>query len=327
MKIGNVQLTGRALLAPMAGVTDRAFRELCVRFGAGYCVTEMVSAKALSFDDKKSSALMELGEHEHPCGIQLFGSEPRSLAGAARRALSFGPDVLDINMGCPMPKITGSGSGAALMADPARCAALVAAVRDAVPVPVTVKIRAGLDSAHKNAPQVAAACARAGAQAVTVHARTKAQLYRPGTVDLSVIRAVKQAVDVPVIGNGDVASPADAAHMLEQTGCDAVMVGRAALGNPWIFQQINAALRDQVEIIPPPGIYSRLAVMLQHISKMVEYKGERRAMREARKHVSRYLTGLRGAAAFRAQAGGLETFHDLELLAARVLAENPPENA
>lgn len=325
MRIGTVELTGQALLAPMAGVTDRAFRELCTRFGAGYCVTEMVSAKALSYGDKKSESLMEIGPAERPCGIQLFGSEPEVMAVAAKRAMDFSPDVIDINMGCPMPKINSSGSGAVLMADPGRCAALVAAVRDAVPVPVTVKIRAGLDSSHINAPQVAAACEKAGAAAVAVHARTKAQLYQPGTVDWGVIRAVRQAVGIPVIGNGDVRSPSDAAHMLEETGCDAVMVGRAAMGNPWVFQQINAALREQVEIIPPPGIFSRMYVMLQHIQRMVDYKGEHRAMQEARKHVARYLTGLHGAAAFRAQAGRLVTFHDLELLVDRILAENQPE--
>jgi tRNA-dihydrouridine synthase B len=328
LKIGNVELTGRALLAPMAGVTDRAFREMCIRFGAGYCVTEMVSSKALQYHDKKTAALMEIGPKEHPCGLQIFGSEPDTMAQAAKQALAFSPDIIDINMGCPVPKINASGSGAALMKQPELCAEIVAAVKNVVNVPVTVKMRTGWDSGSINAVEVAKACADAGADAITVHARTKMQMYRPG-VDWRVIRAVKRAVNVPVIGNGDVTGPVSAAHLLEQTGCDAVMIGRSAMGNPWIFQQINAALQNQVEIVPEPGIYQRLTVMLEHISKMVEYKGEHHAMREARKHVSWYLHGLRGAAQFRRWAGELETFHDLELLARDVLAENlnvsPPD--
>lgn len=321
MKIGNVELTGQALLAPMAGVTDRAFRELCVRFGAGYCVTEMVSAKALEYEDKKTASLMNIGPQEHPCGIQIFGSEPKTMALAAKRTLAFGPDILDINMGCPVPKIDSSGSGAALMKSPQLCGEIVSAVKNAVDVPVTVKIRTGWDSSHINAVEVAKICADAGADAIAVHARTKTQMYNPG-VDWQVIRAVKEAVAVPVIGNGDVTGPVAAAHLLEQTGCDAVMIARSAMGNPWIFQQVNAALREQVEIMPEPGIYQRITVMLQHIAKMVEYKGEHRAMREARKHVAWYLHGLHGAAEFRRRSGELETFHDLELLARDILQEN-----
>lgn len=321
LQIGDVRLTGRALLAPMAGVTDRAFREICAGFGAGSCVTEMVSAKALEYGDRKTQALMELGEEARPCGIQLFGSEPGSMATAARRAAAVGPDFIDINMGCPMPKITCSGSGAALMQHPQLCGELVAAVRGAVSLPVTVKMRSGWDSGHVNAVEVAQICEQAGACAIAVHARTKTQLYKPG-VDWRIIREVKRAVRVPVFGNGDVDSPGAAAHMLEQTGCDAVLVGRAAMGNPWIFQQINAALRDGVEMVPAPGVHERLRVLLRQAEKMVAYKGEARAMHEMRKHAGWYLHGLRGAAAFRRQAGQLEQMQDLLRLCRDVLAES-----
>jgi tRNA-dihydrouridine synthase B len=283
IKIGTVEIKGKAILAPMAGVGDRAFRETCARFGAACTVSEMVSSKALEFDDKKTLELMELGEEARPAAIQIFGSEPDVMALAARKALEFSPDFIDINMGCPAPKITGPGAGSALMKTPQLCGEIVAAVVAAVPVPVTVKIRAGWDEKSVNAVEVASICEQAGAAAVAVHARTRSQMYEP-PADWSIIKAVKEAVKIPVIGNGDVTGAQSAARMLEQTGCDAVMVGRAALGNPWIFQQINAYL-DEGRIVPPPSLSERMQIMVQHVELMCRYKGEYRAMKEARKHV------------------------------------------
>ena len=319
--IGNLELEGRAVLAPMAGVTDRAFRELCTRFGASYVVSEMVSSKGLQYNDKNTGRLMELGGAERPAGIQLFGDEPAVLALAAKKAMAYHPDVIDINMGCPVPKVAGNGSGSALMKNPPLCGEIVAAVKRAVPVPVTVKIRKGWDRNSVNAVEVAKICEEAGADAIAVHGRTRDQMYEP-SADWDIIRQVKEAVKVPVMGNGDVTSAQDAAKLLQQTGCDLVMVGRGALGNPWIFQQINAYLTDSCCIIPGPGLFERLTVMVKHIEQMCQYKGEAHAMREARKHVGWYLKGMRGAAEFRRRAGTLTTREDLKELVKCVLEAN-----
>lgn len=319
MKIGNLEIAGRAVLAPMAGAGDRAFRETCARFGAAFTVSEMVSAKALEFNDKKTAELMDLGESARPAAIQLFGTQPDVMAAAGEKAMAFSPDAVDINMGCPAPKITGSGAGSALMKNPPLCGEIVAAVKAAVNVPVTVKIRAGWDENSVNAVRVAEICEQAGAAAVFVHARTRSQMYTP-PARWDIIKKVKQAVKIPVIGNGDVTGAQSAALMLEQTGCDAVMVGRGALGNPWVFRQINAYLTDCCRIVPPPEIYEKMLVMLQHIKLMCEYKGETRAMKEARKHVGWYLKGVRKAARFRRRASSLETFAQLEQLTKDIIA-------
>ena len=319
LKIGTVELAGRAVLAPMAGAGDRAFRETCARFGAACTVSEMVSSKALEFGDKKTRELMELGGEARPAAIQLFGSEPAVMALAAKKAMEFSPDFIDINMGCPAPKITGSGAGSALMKNPRLCGEIVAAVAAAVPVPVTVKLRAGWDEGSVNAVEAAKRCEEAGAAAVAVHGRTRSQMYGP-PADWGIVKAVKEAVSIPVVGNGDVTGAESAARMLEETGCDAVMVGRAALGNPWIFRQINAYLTDSCRIVPPPEICERMLVMVRHVDLMCRYKGERRAMNEARKHVGWYLKGLRGAAEFRRRAGSLETRAQLDALVRDVVA-------
>lgn len=320
LQIGSLQIKGRAVLAPMAGVTDRAFRELCARFGAAYVVSEMVSAKALSFQDKKSAGLMELSEEEHPAAIQLFGDDPENFAQAARMALAYRPDFLDINMGCPAPKIANNGCGSALMKNPELCGRIVEAVKQSVDLPVTVKIRKGWDEHSVNAVEVAKICEAAGADAIAVHGRTRAQMYAP-VADWDSIRRVKEAVSIPVIGNGDVTDAHSAARLIEQTGCDAVMIGRGALGNPWVFAQINAWL-DGGRLLPAPGLSERIRVMLLHIRRLCELKGEAHGMREARKHVGWYLHGLRGAAAFRREAGMLETYEQLLALCARLYEEN-----
>ena len=321
MKIGNLVINGKAILAPMAGVADRAFRELCVSFGASYVVSEMVSSKGLEYQNRKTNELMELSPAERPAAIQLFGNDPHTMAKAAEIAMKYSPDALDINMGCPAPKVANNGCGSALMRTPKLCGEIVSAVKSAVNVPITVKIRKGWDDQSVNAVEVAKICEAAGADAIAVHGRTRQQMYQP-PADWNIIAAVKQAVTIPVIGNGDVTGPQQAAQMLEQTGCDMVMVGRAALGNPWIFHQINAYLTDGCRILPPPGINEKMLVMLRHIRKVCEYKDEPHGMKEARKHVGWYLHGIRGAAEFRRRAGTLCTFHDLEELARDIILAN-----
>lgn len=311
MKIGNVNIDGYAALAPMAGVADRAFRQLCMDFGACYCVSEMVSAKGISYNSAKSAQLMELSESEHPCAVQIFGNEPSTMADAAKFALKYKPEIIDINMGCPAPKISGNGAGAALMKDPALCGEIVKAVVKAVDVPVTVKIRKGFDDDNINAVEVAAICEQNGASAVTVHGRTRAQYYS-GVVDLDIIKAVKDALSIPVIGNGDICCGEDAERMLDYTGCDLVMVGRGALGNPWVFQNINAYFNGDKQYTPT--FDEKMQVMKKHIESLVENKGEYIGMREARAHIPHYLKGFNGAAKMRNYACKVSTLKDLYAL-------------
>ena len=312
MRIGRVTLPGYAALAPMAGVADRAFRELCMSFGAGYCVSEMVSSKGIAYNSQKSAELMVTSDKERPCGVQLFGTEPEVMADAARFAMRYSPDVIDINMGCPAPKIAGSGSGAALMRDPALCGRIIRAVADASDVPVTVKIRAGYDAAHINAVEVAKIAEENGAAAITVHGRTRDQFYAP-PVNLDIIRDVKRAVRIPVIGNGDVTDAESAKRLYEYTGADYIMIGRGALGNPWIFREVNAYLGEGITL-PPPGLEEKLDVLSRHITRIVELKGERIGMREARKHAAYYLKGFKNAAKLRNLCFSMETLDDLNRL-------------
>lgn len=318
VKIGNITLHSCALLAPMAGVSDRAYRELCVSMGAGYCVSEMVSSKALSFNSKKSEELMEISDLERPCGIQIFGDEPSCMADAARRALENKPDIIDINMGCPAPKISGNGSGSALMRNPRLCGEIVRAVVSVSNVPVTVKIRKGWDSENVNAVEVAKICEKAGAAAITVHGRTRQQYYKP-PVDYDIIRQVRHSVGIPVIANGDIDSAVKAKEVMERTECELVMIGRATLGNPWIFSQIKDYLENSNEPLYYPSLEEKLDVMVGHISKMVEYKGEYIAMRQARKLVVGYFKGIKGAAALRNEAGRLSTLEDLHALRNKII--------
>lgn len=319
LNIGGVPLKSHAVLAPMAGVSDRAYRELCVRFGAAYCVSEMVSSKALSFNSKKSEELMEISDLERPCGIQIFGDDPKCMADAAKHALENKPDIIDINMGCPAPKISSNGSGSALMKTPRLCGEIVKAVTAVTDIPVTVKIRKGWDDDSVNAVEVAKICESAGAAAITVHGRTRQQYYKP-PVDYDIIKAVRESVSVPVIANGDIDSAERAKEVMDITGCDLVMIGRATLGNPWIFSQINAYLENPNVKIHTPDLEERLGVMIEHIGKMVEYKGEHMAMLQARKLVVGYFKGMKGAAALRNEAGKIKTLDDLYELRQKALS-------
>lgn len=319
LNIGGVPLKSHAVLAPMAGVSDRAYRELCVRFGAAYCVSEMVSSKALSFNSKKSEELMEISDLERPCGIQIFGDDPKCMADAAKHALENKPDIIDINMGCPAPKISSNGSGSALMKNPLLCGEIVKAVTAVTDIPVTVKIRKGWDDDSVNAVEVAKICESAGAAAITVHGRTRQQYYKP-PVDYDIIKAVRESVSVPVIANGDIDSAERAKKVMDITGCDLVMIGRATLGNPWIFSQINAYLENPNVKIHTPDLEERLGVMIGHIGKMVEYKGEHMAMLQARKLVVGYFKGMKGAAALRNEAGKIKTLDDLYELRQKALS-------
>ena len=319
MKIGNLKFDHIAFLAPMAGIADRAFRELCVQHGAAYTVTEMVSSKGLTMGDKKSAQLLTIGS-ERPCGAQIFGDDPETMAQAAKKCLAFSPEIIDINMGCPAPKIASNGGGASLMKNPQLAYEITKAVAEAVPVPVTVKIRKGWDDDSINAVQMAALAEKVGAAAVTVHGRTKEQMYS-GKVDYDIIAEVKKAVSIPVIGNGDITDEQSATMMMEKTNCDAIMIGRGALGNPWLFSRINAYF-DECRVLPPPTITQKMVTMLGHVQKIIEYKGEYIGMREARHHAGYYTKGLRGGATLRREICQMEHFEQLQELAYKIAKEN-----
>ena len=320
MKIKDIEFENNIFLAPMAGIADRAFRELCINYGAGYTVTEMVSSKGLTMGDKKSKELLTLGEIENPAGAQIFGDDPEIMAQAAKKCLEFHPDIIDINMGCPAPKIAMNGGGASLMKNPKLAGEIVKAVSDAVDIPVTVKIRKGWDDESITAVELAQIAEKNGASAITVHGRTRMQMYS-GKVDYDIIAKVKKAVDIPVIANGDITDEQSAAIMLEKTNADAIMIGRGALGNPWIFRRINAYL-SECRVLPDVSINEKMAVMLKHIQKIIEYKGEYTAMREARHHTAYYTKGIRGGAALRKEISTFEHFEQLEELAYKIAKEN-----
>ena len=317
MFIGNVEIKAHAALAPMAGVADRAFREICKQFGASYLVGEMASSKGLTMGSRKTEELLAVTDLERPMAIQLFGSDPETMARAAYSSLEYRPDILDINMGCPAPKVAGNGGGSSLMLSPTLAGEIVRAVSRAVNIPVTVKMRRGWDSEHLNAVELAKICEQSGAAAITVHGRTRAQMYAP-PVDRQTIADVKRAVSVPVIGNGDIVSPETALSMYSETGCDLVMVGRGALGRPWLFAQIAAAA-DGRDVPPDPALEEKMSIMRRHIVLLCRYKGDHIGMLEARKHVAWYIKGMPGAAKLRGLAGTLSSMDDLDRLIESVL--------
>jgi nifR3 family TIM-barrel protein len=320
LNIGNVKIEGKAILAPMAGVADMAFRELCKEYGAALTVGEMVSSKGITMTDRKSRELLMLSDRERPAAVQIFGYDADIMAESVKSVLEFKPDIIDINMGCPAPKIVNNKSGSSLLRYPDLAESIMKAVVNASSVPVTVKMRSGWDSDSKTAVEIAKRAEQAGIAAVTVHGRTREQMYAL-PIDFDIIRQVRDAVKIPVIGNGDITDGISAAKMIELTDCDAVMVGRGALGRPWVFSQINAYL-NYGTVIPEPPVSERMRVMLKHIERICEYKGERVGIREARKHAAWYTKGIRGTARYKREICAIENLEQLREIAYRIAVEN-----
>lgn len=314
MQIGDIKLAAPLALAPMAGITDLPFRLICRRLGCGMTVSEMVSAKGLLYKNVKTTEMLRIDDGERPTAIQLFGSVPEELAEAARMVEAGGADVIDFNMGCPVPKIVNNGEGSALMKQPQLAHDILAAMVKAVKIPVTVKFRAGWDDSNRNAVEIAKAVEAAGVSAVAVHGRTRQQFYE-GKADWGIIAEVKQAVKVPVFGNGDIFTVEDGLRMLAETGVDGLMIGRGADGNPWIFRELAAVLRGE-ERPAAPSLQERLAQAAEHLDMLIDYKGEHISVKEMRRHISAYLKGLPHAAEFRGRFHKVDTREQfMELLA------------
>ena len=312
LKIGNVELENRYILGPMAGVTDLPFRLLCREQGAGLLCMEMVSAKAIMYNNRNTEQLLTIHPDERPVSLQLFGSDPKIMSEMAKRIEERPFAILDINMGCPVPKVVKNGEGSALMKEPKLVYEIVSAVVKAIGKPVTVKIRKGFDDEHVNAVEIARIIEEAGAAAVAVHGRTREQYYS-GKADWDIIRQVKEAVSIPVIGNGDVTSPERAEELVRRTGCDGVMIARGAQGNPWIFSEMISY--EETGVVPPrPGKEELKEMMLRHARLQLEYKGEYSGIREMRKHVAWYTKGIPGAARLREKINAVESLGELENL-------------
>ncbi len=317
MDIGSISIDPPVMLAPMAGVSNRAFRALARKQGATLCITEMVNANALLHNSAKSYWLMEIDPGESPVGIQLAGSDPDAMAEAAIAAANQGAHLIDINMGCPVPKVVKNGAGSALLNDVDGAVRVVQTVVQSVDIPVTVKMRAGWDDSHITAPQLAEAFERVGAQAIFLHARTREDQYRR-PANWQYVKRVKERVSIPVVGNGDIETPQDAVHMLERTGADGVMIGRASFGDPWVFQRITHFLLKG-QPLPAPSAEERAEMALWHVRRMVEIKGESTGIAEMRKQLAWYLKGTPGSAAYRVQCTKITTEQDARILVAQWL--------
>ncbi|MGN0632377.1 MAG: tRNA dihydrouridine synthase DusB [Oscillospiraceae bacterium] len=317
IRIGNVEIPKTAALAPMASVADLAYRMMCVKFGAAYSVSEMISAKGLCYGDKKTKLMCSIAPEERPLGLQLFGEDAEFMGRAAYKLNDYSPDIVDINMGCPVPKVVNNGAGSALMKDPKTAEEIVKAVVKNSDFPVTVKFRSGWDESSVNAVDFAKRMEQAGAAALTVHGRTRRQMYS-GKADWDIIRQVKLAVNIPVIGNGDVDSAEKCVRMYKETGCDLVMIGRASYGRPWIFDEINSYLKDG--ILPPEKTAAqRMEIMLEHARLIISLKGEGQGMREMRKNVIWYVKGLPDAAKLRNECSDMCKYSQLEDMVRRII--------
>ena len=312
MKIGNLELENNVFLAPMAGVTDLPFRILCKEMGCGLVYSEMVSAKGILYDNKNTTELLEIDPKERPVAVQLFGSDPEILGAMAKKIEQYPIDIIDVNMGCPAPKIVKNGEGSCLMKTPELVGKIVKSLVESQSKPVTIKFRKGFDDDHVNAVEIAKIAEANGASAVAVHGRTREQYYS-GKADWDIIKQVKAAVNIPVIGNGDVFTPQDAKNLLEHTGCDAIMVGRGAQGNPWIFKRILHYLQTG-ELLPEPTAEERVEKALRHAQMLIDYKGEYIGVREMRKHMAWYMKGMPGAAELRGKLNYAENRAELEAL-------------
>lgn len=317
IKIGNVEIEKTAALAPMASVADKSYRLLCKEFGASYLVSEMISSKGLCFGDKKTARLCEIENEERPMALQIFGEEPVYMGKAAYILNEYKPDIIDINMGCPVPKIVGNGSGSALMKSTKTALEIAEETVKNSDCPVTVKIRAGWDNDSINAVEFAKSLEQTGISAIAVHGRTRSQMYS-GQADWDIIKQVKKAVSIPVIGNGDVKTPEDCKAMYKQTNCDLVMIGRGSYGKPWIFREVKHYL-ETGQILPEISLEEKMSVMLRHGRMLCKYKGEKQGMKEMRKNVAWYIKGLPGSARMRGDCGLLNQYSDLEIMAQQIL--------